>query len=473
MEYGGLQEMARKAGAGGGAAGVRTVVYGTTEMLAGSQFVEQLSELGRKMGYKAPPPPAESVGGAGPQVVPSCPLFFVALPYQKFLYCPLHCRAAALPCPAGYRAALPKPTRCRSVQCARLPTAPHAARNDARSPHAARALPALPTRSPHCLRAALCCPRPPARCLHTARPSSAALRTALHVCLPCPSPPACALPEPAPLHYARACPAPRRLRAPCLSRLRIALPAPCPVLRCCAASSRPVPLPVLPPAAAASPLPCPRYSRPAEPPCQAAQPSRPAKPPSRAALLSRIAQPPLLPPLLLLLLLLLLPLLPLLPPLPLLLSLPLLLLWRLPLCSPLMPRSTRSILSPADRVARSQWSSCNATATLAVRIKRYSSPSSATIGCLALPFLFPELSDFTTVADLMTHLRSLDTRYRAALESDFLAANNPFMYLTLYFLMTRFPDSLRAVRDHFLALDPIKVTLASFETQLLELSPLP
>ncbi|CAI7903556.1 unnamed protein product [Closterium sp. NIES-54] len=326
--------------------------------------------------------------------VPSCPLFFVALPYQKFLYCPLHCRAAALPCPAGYRAALPKPTRCRSVQCARLPTAPHAARNDARSPHAARALPALPTRSPHCLRAALCCPRPPARCLHTARPSSAALRTALHVCLPCPSPPACALPEPAPLHYARACPAPRRLRAPCLSRLRIALPAPCPVLRCCAASSRPVPLPVLPPAAAASPLPCPRYSRPAEPPCQAAQPSRPAKPPSRAALLSRIAQPPLLPPLLLLLLLLLLPLLPLLPPLPLLLSLPLLLLWRLPLCSPLMPRSTRSILSP---------------------------------GCLALPFLFPELSDFTTVADLMTHLRSLDTRYRAALESDFLAANNPFI----------------------------------------------
>ncbi|CAI5503945.1 unnamed protein product [Closterium sp. Naga37s-1] len=64
MEYGGLQEMARKAGAGSGAAGVRTVVYGTTEMLAGSQFVEQLSELGRKMGYKAPPPPAESVGGA-------------------------------------------------------------------------------------------------------------------------------------------------------------------------------------------------------------------------------------------------------------------------------------------------------------------------------------------------------------------------------------------------------------------------
>ncbi|CAI5967860.1 unnamed protein product [Closterium sp. NIES-65] len=64
MEYGGLQEMARKAGAGSGAAGVRTVVYGTTEMLAGSQFVEQLSELGRKMGYKAPPLPAESAGGA-------------------------------------------------------------------------------------------------------------------------------------------------------------------------------------------------------------------------------------------------------------------------------------------------------------------------------------------------------------------------------------------------------------------------
>ncbi|CAI7890613.1 unnamed protein product [Closterium sp. NIES-54] len=44
---------------------------------------------------------------------------------------------------------------------------------------------------------------------------------------------------------------------------------------------------------------------------------------------------------------------------------------------------------------------------------------------LALPFLFPELFDFTTVANLTSHLRSLDTRYRTALRPDFLGGNQP------------------------------------------------
>ncbi|CAI7933125.1 unnamed protein product [Closterium sp. NIES-54] len=101
-------------------------------------------------------------------------------------------------------------------------------------------------------------------------------------------------------------------------------------------------------------------------------------------------------------------------------------------------------------------------------VKRYSSPSSATISRLALQFLFPELADFTTVADLITHLRSLDTCYLAALDADFLAENKPPMYLTIYFLTIRLPDTLRAVRDHFLSLDPTKVTIDSFEKRLLE-----
>ncbi|CAI7898463.1 unnamed protein product [Closterium sp. NIES-54] len=42
------------------------------------------------------------------------------------------------------------------------------------------------------------------------------------------------------------------------------------------------------------------------------------------------------------------------------------------------------------------------------------------------------------------------------------------MYLTLYFLMTRLPDSLRAIRDHFLSLDSTELTLASFDSRLLE-----
>ncbi|CAI7904110.1 unnamed protein product [Closterium sp. NIES-53] len=42
-----------------------------------------------------------------------------------------------------------------------------------------------------------------------------------------------------------------------------------------------------------------------------------------------------------------------------------------------------------------------------------------------LPYLFPDLASFPTVADLITHLRTSDTRYRAALLADFCAKNHP------------------------------------------------
>ncbi|CAI7771095.1 unnamed protein product [Closterium sp. NIES-54] len=41
------------------------------------------------------------------------------------------------------------------------------------------------------------------------------------------------------------------------------------------------------------------------------------------------------------------------------------------------------------------------------------------------------------------------------------------MYITLYFIVTRLPDSLRAVRDHFLALDPTDLTIDLLEQHLL------
>ncbi|CAI7863100.1 unnamed protein product [Closterium sp. NIES-54] len=41
------------------------------------------------------------------------------------------------------------------------------------------------------------------------------------------------------------------------------------------------------------------------------------------------------------------------------------------------------------------------------------------------------------------------------------------MYITLYFIVTRLPDSLRAVRDHFLALDPTALTVDLLEQHLL------
>ncbi|CAI7844148.1 unnamed protein product, partial [Closterium sp. NIES-53] len=46
---------------------------------------------------------------------------------------------------------------------------------------------------------------------------------------------------------------------------------------------------------------------------------------------------------------------------------------------------------------------------------RYSSPATAALSCLFMPYLFPDLTAFPTVADLITHLRTSDTRFRAAL----------------------------------------------------------
>ncbi|CAI7820662.1 unnamed protein product, partial [Closterium sp. NIES-54] len=92
-----------------------------------------------------------------------------------------------------------------------------------------------------------------------------------------------------------------------------------------------------------------------------------------------------------------------------------------------------------DSAVRSQWTTRDAVARLAVRshlpsaerahfgkyktaqslcdsvIARYSSPATAALSRLMLPYLFPDLAAFATVADLITHLRTSDARYRAAL----------------------------------------------------------
>ncbi|CAI7815754.1 unnamed protein product [Closterium sp. NIES-54] len=81
-------------------------------------------------------------------------------------------------------------------------------------------------------------------------------------------------------------------------------------------------------------------------------------------------------------------------------------------------------------------------------VARYSSPATAALGRLLVPYLFPELSPFATVADLVTHLRTSLARYRAAVLAEFLPTNQPPMFITLYFIVTRLPASLRSVRDH-------------------------
>ncbi|CAI6006229.1 unnamed protein product [Closterium sp. NIES-64] len=131
--------------------------------------------------------------------------------------------------------------------------------------------------------------------------------------------------------------------------------------------------------------------------------------------------------------------------------------------------------SPApDAIAvsatRSQWLTRDAAAPLAVHnqlplaerahfgqhktakalydalVARYSSLATTALGRLLLPSLFPDLSAFATVVDLVTHLRTSDTRYRACTprQVSHQEPPPPPMYITLYFIVTRLPDSLTA-----------------------------
>ncbi|CAI7768364.1 unnamed protein product, partial [Closterium sp. NIES-54] len=145
----------------------------------------------------------------------------------------------------------------------------------------------------------------------------------------------------------------------------------------------------------------------------------------------------------------------------------------------------------AAATARSQWQTRDAHARFGIRnslpvderehfgqhqtaqalytavAARYSSPTSAALGRLSLPYLFPDLSAFQIVADLITHLRTSDARFRAAMPAEFLASNPPPLWLTLYHQVTRLPDTLRTVRDHFLARCPTELTIAALEKELL------
>ncbi|CAI7771450.1 unnamed protein product [Closterium sp. NIES-54] len=89
-------------------------------------------------------------------------------------------------------------------------------------------------------------------------------------------------------------------------------------------------------------------------------------------------------------------------------------------------------------------------------------------GCkLLLPYLFPELSAFATVADLVTHLRTSDACYCTTVPAEFLATNQPPMFITLYFIVSRLHDSIHSVREHFLSLDPTSLTVDLLKQHLL------
>ncbi|CAI7877003.1 unnamed protein product [Closterium sp. NIES-53] len=126
----------------------------------------------------------------------------------------------------------------------------------------------------------------------------------------------------------------------------------------------------------------------------------------------------------------------------------------------------------SDSLTRSQWLTRDAAARLAIRnhlplaecahfrqhrtaqalydavVARYSSPATANLGRLLLPYMFPELSAFTTVKDLVSHLCAGDARCCAAVSAEFLDRNPPPM-------------------DHFLSLDPTSLTVDLLEQHLL------
>ncbi|CAI6012536.1 unnamed protein product [Closterium sp. NIES-65] len=158
--------------------------------------------------------------------------------------------------------------------------------------------------------------------------------------------------------------------------------------------------------------------------------------------------------------------------------------------------SSPAPVADADATVCSQWATRDAAARLAVHhhlpttklahfsqyksaqtlydavVARYSFPATAALNRLMLPYLFPDLAAFPTVADLIMHLRTLDTRYRAALPAEFCAKNPPPpppppMYITLYYIVTRLPDSLRVVRDHFISVCPTTLTVDLLKKALL------
>ncbi|CAI7799880.1 unnamed protein product [Closterium sp. NIES-53] len=126
--------------------------------------------------------------------------------------------------------------------------------------------------------------------------------------------------------------------------------------------------------------------------------------------------------------------------------------------------AARSHLPPAERAHFGQYKTTQSLYDAVVA--RYSSPATAALSRLMLPYHFPDLAAFATVADLVAHLRTSDARYRAALPTEFTAKNPPPMYITLYYLVTRLPDSLSSVRDHFLSLCPTELTVDLLEERL-------
>ncbi|CAI7929681.1 unnamed protein product [Closterium sp. NIES-54] len=111
----------------------------------------------------------------------------------------------------------------------------------------------------------------------------------------------------------------------------------------------------------------------------------------------------------------------------------------------------------ADSATRSQWLSHDADTHLAIRNHLP----------LAECAHFERAGQHRHFEDLVSHLCASHARYHAAVPVEFLDRDQPPMFITLYFIVTRLPDSLRSVRDHFLSLDPTSLTVDLLKQHLL------
>ncbi|CAI5955980.1 unnamed protein product [Closterium sp. NIES-65] len=122
------------------------------------------------------------------------------------------------------------------------------------------------------------------------------------------------------------------------------------------------------------------------------------------------------------------------------------------------------LLLPTEAV---QFSQCDLTNDLYdASLTRYRTPSSASLSSLFMPFVFRDLGSFETVSNLVTHLRSLDTSFRAACTEEQLKLAPPPLWLTLYWLVTRLPDRLSSTRDVLLLKHPTELTIDLLESTL-------
>ncbi|CAI5981088.1 unnamed protein product [Closterium sp. NIES-65] len=123
-----------------------------------------------------------------------------------------------------------------------------------------------------------------------------------------------------------------------------------------------------------------------------------------------------------------------------------------------------SLLPESEEVHFTQV--CTASEFLTTIKARYTTPTTVSLGRLFLPFLFSDLASFERSADLITHLRSLDSSHCAACTEAQLALLSPPMAITICFIATSLPDRLASVRDTLLLKHPSELTIEVLESTL-------